>query len=94
LHTDQIVAASVNERPYQASSNHSVAFAKLVNRYAELYDKWESLTSDARRKREEAGRCELDAKLREQLEALAHSIRDHMIGKAIGDPGSQSAMAS
>jgi hypothetical protein len=66
---------------------HSVAFAKLVNAYAELYDKWDSLTSDARRKREEADRCEKEAnKLREQVEALARSIREHMIGKAVGDP--------
>jgi|HubBroStandDraft_2_1064218.scaffolds.fasta_scaffold18290_3 hypothetical protein len=88
MHTDQIVAPSVNERPYQANSNHSVAFAKLVNRYAELYDKWDSLTSDARRKREEAERCELDAhKIREQLQSIAHSIREHMIGNAVGEPG-------
>jgi len=85
--TDSVIAASPNDRPYQASSNHSVAFAKLVNAYAELYDRWDSLTSDARRKREEANRCERDAnKLRTQLEESARCIREHMIGKAVGDP--------
>lgn len=86
MENGSLVAASPNERGYHARSNHGVAFAKLVNNYAELYDKWDGLTSDARRKREEADRCETEAnKLRQQLEAVSRSIREHMIGKAVGD---------
>lgn len=86
MQTDSPVVASPNDQPYRASSNHTVAFAKLVNGYAELYDKWDHLISDARRKREEADRCERDAnKLRQQLEEAARSIRKVMIGKAAGD---------
>lgn len=86
MNSDAIIAVSPNDRQYSARCNHTVAFAKLVNGYAEMYDKWESLTSDARRKREEADRAETEAqKIRLQIEAIARAIRQHMIGKAVGD---------
>jgi hypothetical protein len=78
-----IAAASPNDRPYSARSNHTIAFAKLVMGYAELYDKWESIASHARSKRDEADRdAQAAQKLREQVEAVAASIRAHMIEKS------------
>lgn len=84
---DALVSETPNAKAPSARSNHTVAFVKLVNSYAELYDRWDGLTSNARRKLEEADRYEQDAnKVQKELEAVAYSIRDHIIGKAVGDP--------
>lgn len=81
MNGDALIAASPNDRAYSARSNHSVAFAKMVNGYAELYDKWDSLTSDSRHKREEADRCDREAeKIFKQIESVAAAIREHMVG--------------
>lgn len=79
VNSDEIVTASINDRAYSARCSHTVAFAKLVNSYAEAYDRLETITSDARRKRDEADKQEKQAAdLRKDLEAIARSIQKHV----------------
>lgn len=68
-----------NDRPYQARGNHTVEFAKRSREYAELYDQWESLISDARRLREEAESKDRRAtEVRKQLEKVSNGLGEHL----------------
>lgn len=77
---DELPKASPNDRGYTARANHTVAFAKLANAYAELYDRWTDMTSDIRRKREEADRQEKIAEdLKKQLDATARALEAQIV---------------